>query len=390
MSAVPETAPEAVSGPVPVTVLTGFLGAGKTSFLNRLLRAPEARDTAVIVNEFGEVGIDHLLVETARDGVIELADGCICCTVRGDLVDTLAELVDRVQTGRLAPFRRVVIETTGLADPTPILAMLMAHPVLLQHFALDGVVTLVDAVTGAASLAERAEAQRQVACADRLLVTKTDLEAGWNGLRSVLAALNPRAPIRDAAGAGAADVFGCGLLDPQTRQADLRRWMGEAALDHGHEGHDHHHHHEHVCGHAHGEPCDHESHARPHAHGAVASFSLVHDAPIASSDLEAFLDLLFMRQGDRLLRMKAVVRLREDEVRPLVLHGVRTYLHPPVRLPAWPTGEAPRSRLVLIGDGLDERLVRDLFAAFTGAARIDAPDRAALLDNPLALGSHTY
>ncbi|KTR05678.1 ATP-binding protein [Aureimonas ureilytica] len=374
------------SAPVPVTVLTGFLGAGKTSFLNRLLRAPEARDTAVIVNEFGEVGIDHLLVETARDGVIELADGCICCTVRGDLVDTLAELVDRVQTGRLAPFRRIVIETTGLADPTPILAMLMAHPVLLQHFALDGVVTLVDAVTGRASLAERVEARRQVACADRLLVTKTDLVPDWAGLEAELRMLNPRAPIRDAALSSVGEAFGCGLIDPETRKADLARWMGEGEHDHHHGDH----HHDHECGHTHGGSCDHPSHARPHAHGGVASFSLTHDAPIASSDLEAFLDLLFMRQGDKLLRMKAVVRLREDEARPLVLHGVRTYLHPPVRLPAWPDGEPPRSRLVLIGDGLDERLVRDLFAAFSGAPRIDAPDRAALLENPLSLGPGSY
>ncbi len=377
------------AAPVPVTVLTGFLGVGKTSFLNRLLRSPEARDTAVIVNEFGEVGIDHLLVETARDGVIELADGCICCTVRGDLVDTLADLVDRVQTGRLAPFRRVVIETTGLADPTPILAMLMAHPTLLQHFALDGVVTLVDALAAAATLHDRLEARRQVACADRLLVTKTDLQPDWQPLAAALRQLNPRAPIRDAASAEGAEVFGCGLLDPRTRQADLQRWLGEDA-----DPHHHHDHAGHACGHAHGGACDHPSHGadhhRPHAHGGVGSFSLIHDAPIASSDLEAFLDLLFLRQGERLLRMKAVVRLREDEARPLVLHGVRSYLHPPVRLPRWPEGEAPRSRLVLIGDGLDERLVRDLFAAFSGAPRIDVPDRAALLDNPLALGSRGY
>ncbi|WP_427025730.1 CobW family GTP-binding protein [Aureimonas ureilytica] len=382
------------AGPVPVTVLTGFLGAGKTSFLNRLLRSPESRDTAVIVNEFGEVGIDHLLVETAREGVIELADGCICCTVRGDLVDTLAELVDRVQTQRLAPFRRVVIETTGLADPTPILAMLMAHPVLLQHFALDGVVTLVDAVTGPASLAERPEAQRQVACADRILVSKTDLAPDWAGLAGAIRAFNPRAPIRQAQAAGAAEAFGCGLLDPETRKADLARWMGEEGQDRHHHRHDHDHAHDHVhdheCGHDHGGACAHPSHDRPHAHGGVASFALTHTPPIASGDLEAFLDLLFLRQGERLLRMKAVVRLREDEAHPLVLHGVRTYLHPPVRLPAWPEGEAPGSRLVLIGDGLDERLVRDLFAAFTGAPRIDAPDRAALLDNPLSLGSRGY
>ena len=362
--------------PVPVTVLTGFLGSGKTTLLNRLLRDPSVRDTAVIVNEFGEVGIDHLLVETGGEGVIELSDGCICCTVRGDLVDTLADLVDRVQTGRLAALRRVVIETTGLADPTPILASLMAHPVLVQHFSLDAVVTLVDAATGTATLHERNEARRQVACADRIVVTKTDLEPETVQLRALIAQLNPRAPVIAVAEAGPDALFGCGLVDARTRQADLSRWLGEDLSC----THDHAHHH----------AGSHDGHGHGHAHGGVGSFSLQHEAPIALADIEAFLDLLRDRQGPKLLRMKAVVRLCEDDARPLVLHGVRTYLHPPVRLPAWPPGVARGSRLVLIGDGLDETLVRDLFAAFTGTPVSDTPDRAALLDNPLALASRGF
>ena len=132
--------------PIPVSVLTGFLGAGKTTLLNRLLRDPDLADTAVIINEFGDVAIDHLLVEQSSDGVIQLSDGCLCCTVRGDLVDTLADLVDRLQTGRIARLSRVIIETTGLADPAPVLQSIMAHPTLIQAYRLDGVVTLVDAV----------------------------------------------------------------------------------------------------------------------------------------------------------------------------------------------------------------------------------------------------
>lgn len=362
------------SAPIPVTLLTGFLGAGKTTFLNRLLGDPAMAGAAVIVNEFGEVGIDHLLVERATDGLIELSDGCICCSVRGDLVDTLAGLIDRIQTRRLAPLSRVVIETTGLADPTPVLAALMAHPVLLQHFALDGVVTLVDAFAGFDTLQERREAQRQVACADRILLSKLDLGPLDPRLEAVLAQLNPRAPRMEARGAGAEAVTGCGLIDPATGRADPCRWLGansDAPHHHDHHGHHHaHHHHD--------------------AHGDIGSFSLVHDAPIALSDLQGFTEMLGSIEGPRLLRMKAIVRTREMEDRPLALHAVRGYVHPPVRLPAWPDGEARRSRLVLIGDGLNETMVRDLFAAFVGEPRLDAPDRTALLDNPLSLSSRGF
>ncbi|MFK0277381.1 CobW family GTP-binding protein [Ensifer sp. NPDC090286] len=372
---------------VPVSILTGFLGAGKTTLLNRLLKDPDLSDTAVIINEFGDVSIDHLLVEASSDGVIELSDGCLCCTVRGELVDTLADLMDRMQTGKIKPLKRVVIETTGLADPAPVLQSVIGNPIIAQNFRLDGVVTVVDAVNGLQTIANHEEALKQVAVADRIVISKASLAevSERDALTARIRALNPRAPLidGDSAEAGRAELFDCGLYDPSSKIADVGRWLQDEAHDdhhhdHGHEHHDHDHDHHHGHGH-------HHHHDVTRHGGDIRSFSIVHDRPIEPMALDMFIDLLRSAHGEKLLRMKAIVAVADRPDRPLVLHGVQNVFHTPERLAAWPDPNDRRTRMVLITKGLTEDFVRDLFDAFTGKPRIDRPDAQALSDNPLAV-----
>eukprot|EP00913_Durusdinium_trenchii_P026857 g25192.t1 len=369
---------------IPVSIITGFLGAGKSTILNRMLRDPAAQDIAVIINEFGEVGIDNLLVEASGDSLVELSNGCLCCTVRGELVDTLASMMDAVQTGRAKPSRRVLIETTGLADPAPVMQSVMGNPVIAQNFELQGVVTVVDAVNGLATLDAHEEAVKQVAVADRLIIAKKTLAtaAQLAALEARLALLNPRGTVLDADSreAGFISALDTGLYDPLSKLPDVDRWLRhESAADHrdhshGHShGLEHHHHHDH-----------HEHDVNRHGTD-IRSFSIVHDKPIDPMAVDMFVDLLRSAHGEKLLRMKAIVNMADNPDRPLVLHGVQTIFHPPQRLSGWPAGAERKTRMVLITKGLREEFVSDLFAAFAGEPRIDRPDRAALEDNPLAV-----
>jgi G3E family GTPase len=371
MSAAEASRPRGPLPPIPFTVLTGFLGAGKTTLLNRLIADPALADTAVIINEFGEIGLDHLLVEKIDDNVVLLQSGCICCNLRGDLVDALERLTRELDNGR-ASFRRVILETTGLADPAPLLQTAMAHPYLVLRYRLDGVVTLVDAVNGLATLDAHQEAVKQVAVADRIVLTKGDLidsperRESKEALLARLAALNPAAPVLDAAAGEAtpARLINCGLYDPARKIPDVKSWLAEEAYAAAASHHHRHHH----------DPNRHDDH--------VHAFVLATEAAIPASVLELFLELLRSVHGPNLLRVKGVVKLAETPEQPVVLHGVQHIFHPPTRLECWPDDDR-RTRLVFITRDLDPSKIRELFGAFVGTGGLDQADRAAIIDNPL-------
>jgi len=357
--------------PIPLTILTGFLGAGKTSLLNRLLPDPALAGTAVIINEFGEIGLDHLLVKTINDNMVLLQSGCLCCTLRGDLVTALENLLRDLDNGRVS-FNRVILETTGLADPAPVLQTAMAHSYLVMRYRLEGVITVVDAANGGATLDQHLEAVKQVAVADRIVLTKTDLLTSDGRAKSKLLArlhvLNPAAPVLDATAGEAtpARLLDCGLFDPARKTADVKRWLAEEAYTETA-----HHHHE-------------QEHAHdPNRHDArIRAFTLTSDQPIPGATFEMFIDLVRSLHGPKLLRLKGIVKIAETPERPLVIHGVQHVMHPPAYLEAWPDADQ-RTRIVLITRDLEPEAVTRLFDAFLSRAAPDQPDRAALIDNPL-------
>jgi G3E family GTPase len=321
-----------------VLILTGFLGSGKTTLLRHLLRQPQFARTAVIINEFGEIGLDHELVEASADSFIELATGCLCCKVRSDLVETLDDMLARRDRGTVAPFTRVVIETSGLADPAPILQTLMTDTSVAGRLAPGGVVTTVDAVNGAGTLAREEISVKQVALADRLVLTKSDLAgAGEPPLLDRLAELNAAAPLlRAHHGRIEASIFDAGAFDPRTKSLDINSWLGGAGGRHAH------------------------LHGRHHVD--IQTFAIVRNAPIHAVALTLFLETLAEHCGADLLRLKGIVAVRESPARPAVIHGVQHVFHPPVWLARWPSADR-RTRIVLITRGMRQRWVEVLLDA---------------------------
>ncbi|AOF93527.1 GTP-binding protein [Sinorhizobium sp. RAC02] len=338
-----------VDAPVftPVHLLTGFLGSGKTTLLKRLLADPALADTAVLINEFGEVGLDHHLVERIDDTVVLLQSGCVCCTVRGELADSLRELHSKRERGLVPPFTRVVIESTGLADPFPVLSTLKSDPVLRHHFRAGSVVATVDAVNGLAQLATYVESNRQAAIADRIVITKADLCEGATvsaALVERLAQLNPDA-IRHIAttdGPDAETLLGAGEAQRAAQLQSASGFYCDAAAT--------------LL------TADGTTHQT-----AISSFVIAVDESIDWTGFGVWLTMLLNRHGERVLRVKGILDIAGEE-RPVAIHGVQHLVHPPVHLDAWPTTERV-SRIVFIVDGLDANLLKRSFSAFSLAGK---------------------
>ncbi len=329
---------------IPLTLITGFLGSGKTTLLAELLRDPLLGDAVVLVNELGEVPLDHHLLREVDEKTVILDSGCVCCTIRTDLVDELRDLEVRVHRGELPAFRRVVVETTGLADPVPVLATLLSDPLLSAHYMADGVVTCVDAVNASLQAERQPEWTKQVVVADRIVLTKTDLaEADPVLAEALIRARNPVAELIVGVGGDvpASRLIGLGVLAEDRRAEQVTAWLD--AVNHGH-GHEH----------------DHDHHAGVHA------IALRFDEPLDWTMFALWLAMLLQSRGDDVLRVKGLLDTGADG--PLVLHGVQHVIHSPTHLAAWPD-EDHTSRIVLIVRGISRTEVETSLRAFDRLAK---------------------
>lgn len=337
---------------IPTAILTGFLGSGKTTVLNRLVRHADMARALVVINELGDIGLDHELVETVSGDVVLLRSGCLCCTVRSDLVVTLQDVLTKARSREIPAFDRVVIETTGLADPQPVMQAFLADPDVATRFELRSIVTTVDAVLGEATLDRHVEAVKQAAVADVLLLTKTDMTPATENLHRRLRALNQTAAIEE--------------ISLQTPLDPARLWQVQSALP----------------SEAHAEACARHGNAQcvdagcadDHVHAAplvaahsdgVRTFSFARDEPIPAALLDRWLVSFLDARGPNLLRFKAIVNVAELPG-PLVLHGVQHVIHPPMQLKKWPSTDR-RTRMVFITLDLEEQVLRDAVAMLAGA-----------------------
>ena len=334
---------------IPVHVITGFLGSGKTTLLQVLLRSPALADTAVLVNEFGEVGLDHNLIEHVDEQTILLQSGCVCCSIRGDLKDAIRDLFSRRERGLIPPFTRLVVETTGLADPVPVAYTVLTEPVIQHHFRLGNIITTVDAVNGAGQLAQYEESVKQVAIADRLVLTKTDLAEPESlvPLRSQLRQLNHAAPMMEPGWDRLQpELF---LLqdayDGQRKAAEISGWMANDA------------------------PNPPSSLTQHHHAVDIQSFTLTFDHPLNWTAFGIWMTMLLHTHGERVLRLKGMLNV-EGVASPVVVQGVQHIVHPPTHLDKWP-GTDRRSHLVFIVRGVESKLLTDSLQTFN---RLCNPD----------------
>jgi G3E family GTPase len=336
----PATTRDALAGLIPVSIITGFLGSGKTTLVNRLLKRPEMNRVAVIVNELGEIGVDNELVETSSEQMMLLNNGCLCCVLRGDLQETMRDLFIKRRNGEIIDFDRVVIETTGLADPAPVMQTLITDSLLLEQYRLDCVVTVVDAVNAPGQLVQFTEPVKQVALADRLVISKSDLvgEKQVAELTARLKELNPKAPIKVAVNGEVELAFlvGVGLSRTKARLEDVERWLGGDDDHHG------------------------DGHAHRHDE-TVQSFVLRFEKPMPWETFTQCMEVLTALRGPDLLRVKGLVNV-EGKNGPMVVQGVQHLFHPPLELAAWP-GPDHGTRLVFITRAIPRQVVADLFTA---------------------------
>ncbi|PQM67523.1 MAG: GTP-binding protein [Rhodobacterales bacterium] len=332
---------------IPVTVITGFLGSGKTTLLSSILKKKEMQKTAVIINEFGEIGLDHALIEHTDENIVELQSGCICCTIQGDLNKTLIDLFDKMMNGKVSSFNRILIETTGLANPVPIIHTLMSSIELIRIYSLDGVITVVDSINGEKTLDLHEESLKQLALAEKIILSKTDI-VDKDEIKSLVYRIKEINPVSQIifskfGNIPLEEIFGLGAYDPYKKSADVKNWLAAEKY----KDKKHHHHHD----------------VNRHNEN-IRAFSMMSENPVNMIAFSFFRDMITAALGANLLRMKGIVNIAGEE-RPAVIHGVQHIFHPVQWLETWPDNDR-RTKLVFITQNIKKEQIEDFFRPLMG------------------------
>ena len=332
---------------IPVTVITGFLGSGKTTLLSSILKKKEMQKTAVIINEFGEIGLDHALIEHTDENIVELQSGCICCTIQGDLNKTLIDLFEKMMNGKVSSFNRILIETTGLANPVPIIHTLMSSIELIRIYQLDVCITVVDSVNGEKTLDLHEESLKQLALAEKIILSKTDI-VDKDEIKSLVYRIKEINPVSQIifskfGNIPLEEIFGLGGYDPYKKSADVKKWLSAEKY----KDKKHHHHHD----------------VNRHNEN-IRAFSMMSENPVNMIAFSFFRDMITAALGSNLLRMKGIVNIAGEE-RPAVIHGVQHIFHPVQWLETWPDNDR-RTKLVFITQNIKKEQIEDFFRTLMG------------------------